>query len=101
MTHSIKGTLAEQTEYIRRIDQYKLFSQESRAIESHISSCKRLLFNVDSNLSEEELNDMSKRYNLLAAMIESYEERVKNFLDSASQLNPEEHIKYEECMHKR
>ena len=101
LTDSLKSSLAAQTDYIHRIDQYKLFSQESRAIESHISSCKRLLFNVDSNLSEEELNDMSKRYNLLAAMIESNEERVKKFLASADQLNPEEHIKYEECMHKK
>ena len=101
VTKKLKDALAEQKDYVRRIDQYKVFSQESRGIESHISSCKRLLFNFDTNLNEEELDDMTKRHNLLAAMIESYEERVKKFLKSSEHLNPEEHIKYEECVHKK
>ena len=100
VTETLKTNLESQKDYINRIDQYKEFSKESRAIESHISSCKRLLFNFEK-MSEEELDDMNKRHNLLSSMIESNEERVKKFLELADHLNPEEHIKYEECLHKK
>lgn len=101
VTATLEETLAKQRDYINRIDEYKRFSQESRAIESHISSCKRLLSGFQNNLNEEELEDMTKRLTLLSSMIENTEERVKRFLESANQLNPEEHIKYEECLHKK
>lgn len=92
--------LQEQKEYIKKVTQYKQFAQEAGAIESHTSSCKRLLPNSECHLNEEELDDMTKRQTLLAAMIESYEERVKQFLDSAQILDPEHHLKYEECLHR-
>ena len=34
-------------------------------------------------------------------MIESYDKRVATFLESAKLLNPELHIKYEDCMHRK
>ncbi len=98
-TQNLRARLQDQKDYVGRIEEYKLFSKESRAIESHMSACKRLLFNFDS--CQEDLDDMTKRHNLLASMIESSEEKVNKFLESAEQLNPEEHIKYEECMHKK
>lgn len=102
VTSQLKELIASHKNYINRIGLYKVFSQEARAIETHISSCNRLLPSFESShLSEEELDDTTKRQFLLSAMVESYEERVKSFLESASRLNPEEHVKYEECMHKR
>ena len=94
VTNALRQTIAEHKEAIQRIEEYKNFTQESRVIESHISSCRRLLFDqVDRQLSEDELADMSKRQLLLAAMIESYENRVEKFIQAASQLNPECHIR--------
>lgn len=101
VTDHLKGYLGEQRDFINRVGIYKVFSQEARAIESHISSCNRLLPNFESHLNDEELDDMTKRQTLLAAMIENYEDRVKHFLEGASHLNPEDHIKYEECIHKK
>ena len=102
VTNALRQTIAEHKDAIHRIEEYKNFTQESRVIESHISSCRRLLFDqVDRQLSEDELNDMSKRQLLLAAMIESYENRVEKFIEAASNLNPECHIRYEDCVHKK
>jgi hypothetical protein len=44
---------------------------------------------------------MSKKQNMLAAMIESYEKKVAGFVRSADKLNPEMHIRYEDCQHRR
>merc|ERR1712062_105083 len=101
VTEQLRQTISDHKDSIQRIEEYKNFTQESRVIESHISSCRRLLFDADRQLSEDELNDMSKRQLLLAAMIESYEDRVEKFIQAASQLSPECHIRYEDCVHRK
>ena len=102
VTDQLRQTISDHKDSIQRIEEYKNFTQESRVIESHISSCRRLLFDqAIEQLSEDELNDMSKRQLLLAAMIESYEDRVEKFIQVASQLSPECHVRYEDCVHKK
>lgn len=83
------------------MDSYKAFTQEADAIDSHISSCRRLLPQFDQHLNPEELDVLSKKQNMLAAMIDSYEKKVASFVRSADKLNPEMHIRHEDCQHRR
>ena len=71
VTTQLKNYLNEQRDFINRVGLYKVFCQEARAIESHISSCNRLLPNFESHLNDEELDDMTKRQTLLAGRKES------------------------------
>ena len=94
-------SLEEQRLFVEQVDSYKAFTQEADAIDSHISSCRRLLPQFDQHLSPEELDVMSKKQSMLAAMIESYEKKVAAFVRSADKLSPEIHIRYEDCQHRR
>jgi hypothetical protein len=84
-----------------QVDSFKAFSQEADAIDSHIGSCRRLLPEFDKHLNSEELDVMSKKQNMLAAMIESYEKKVASFVRLADRLSPEMHIRHEDCGHRR
>ncbi len=84
-----------------QVDSFKAFSQEADAIDSHIGSCRRLLPEFDKHLNSEELDVMSKKQNMLAAMIESYEKKVASFVRLADRLSPEMHIRHEDCVHRR
>ena len=84
-----------------QVDSFKQFTQEADAIDSHIASCRRLLPEFDKHLNSEELDVMSKKQNMLAAMIESYEKKVASFVRLSDKLNPEMHIRYEECKHRK
>jgi hypothetical protein len=55
----------------------------------------------DKHLNSEELDVMSKKQNMLAAMIESYDKKVASFVRLSDKLNPEMHIRYEECKHRK
>lgn len=87
-------TVEDQRVFVDQVDGYKTFTQEADAIDSHISSCRRLLPQFDQHLNPEELDVMSKKQNMLAAMIESYEKKVAAFVRSADKLNPDMHIRY-------
>ena len=50
----------------------------------------------------QELDDSTKRQSRLQTMIENHDKRVQTFLESASDLNPDHHLKsYEECLERR
>lgn len=87
------NTLEDQRVFVEQVDSYKTFTQEADAIDSHLSSCRRLLPQFDQHLNPEELDVMSKKQNMLAAMIESYEKKVAGFVKSADKLNPDMHIR--------
>jgi hypothetical protein len=67
--------LTVSTRFLLQVDSFKTFTQEADAIDSHLSSCRRLLPEFAQHLNSEELDVMSKRQNMLAAMIESYEKK--------------------------
>ena len=92
------STLEDQRTFVEQVDSYKTFTQEADAIDSHISSCRRLLPRFDQHLNPEELDVMSKKQNMLAAMIESYEKKVAGFVRSADKLNPDIHIRFDKFM---
>lgn len=53
-------------------------------------------------LPHQELDDSIKRQSRLQTMIENHDKRVGTFLESASDLNPDHHLKsYEECLERR
>jgi len=62
------------------VDKYRSFNQEADAIDSHISSCRRLLPEFSKQPTNDELDVLTKRQDLLAAMISSYEKKVNAFL---------------------
>lgn len=93
--------LKDQQQFVELVAEFRRFNQEADAIERHISSCRRILPDVSQRLNDEELDDMIKRQGRASAMIESYDKRVATFIESAKSLNPELHIKYEDCMHRK
>ena len=87
---ALKAMLAEQDQFVGQAAKFKKFNQEAGAIESHISSCKRLLPEFNQRPTEEELDDSIKRQSRLQTMIENHDKRVQSFLASASDLDPEQ-----------
>jgi hypothetical protein len=65
-----------------------VFTQEADAIDRHISSCRRLLPEFDKHFNSEELDVMSKKQKMLAAMIESYDKKVGSFVRLSDKLSP-------------
>ena len=97
----LKSMIADQERFVDQVAKFKKFNHEADAIESHISSCRRLLPEFTTRTTEEELDDSVKRQSRLSAMIEGHDKRVVAFLESANELDSEHHIKYEDCLSRR
>ena len=75
---TLKSMLADQEQFVGQAAKFKKFNQEAGAIESHISSCKRLLPEFNQRPNEEVSS--SKHHKHLLSSVKCYVVRCRFIL---------------------